>query len=103
VQHVGDVADELPRQRQVEPVFVAQRLHLLDRRVLAGEHPGRVGGNDVGDREDDERQPQQRRRHPQDAAQRKRDQPHGGAFDGQASQGSSQGSQRDGEAARREL
>jgi hypothetical protein len=74
--HVGDVAHELLRQRLVEPEPLAHRLDLCRRGVLAGHHPRGIGRDDVRHHENDQRQPEQGRRHPCDALQRQYQQAH---------------------------
>jgi hypothetical protein len=73
---VGDVMGELHGKRQVEAELMAQRRHLVRRRILAGHHARRVGRDDMRDGEDGQHQPQQCRRHPQATPHHHGQQPH---------------------------
>ena len=61
---VAEVPHELHPERLVVAELDAHRLDLRRRGVLAQENAHRIGGNDVGDQEDDDDQPGQRRHEP---------------------------------------
>src|SRR5205814_8260992 len=77
VDEAGDIGEVLLGQWPVEVVLRSERLDLLVARVVAERRGDRIRGNDMGDREGDDRNPDHHRRDPADPPGQEPEEPHG--------------------------